>query len=372
MSKLPVYEGTAIRENPPAYAHAVSAVPIGTAPTLAPIPIPTHQQVQNEERARQFLTNKGWPEGLQNELIRTTHRVKQRYFIIDDSGSMSINDGNRIEITRHGAKVLKCSRWAELKQSIEFHAELADILQAPTEFRLLNGSAPINIGHMQDDGQSRAILEAIMENGPRGGTPLCRHIREVANEIRQKAAYFRQMGHSFSVTVFTDGEASDGTMSNAMRLLEGMPVWAVARLCTDDDNIVSYWNDIDQNIELEMDVLDDLFGECDEVMVNNDWLVYGEPLHRFREFGTPRKELDLLDEALLGADQMRATLAMVLGGQTKDYPHPLSDMNGLVEVIQKKLRTAPKTFSPRTRRQVEWIDTSKLVRRYGNSSCSIM
>ena len=34
MSKLPVYEGTAIRENPPAYAHAVSAVPIGTAPTL--------------------------------------------------------------------------------------------------------------------------------------------------------------------------------------------------------------------------------------------------------------------------------------------------------------------------------------------------
>lgn len=34
----------------------------------------------------------------------------------------------------------------------------------------------------------------------------------------------------------------------------------MVRLCTDEDRIVEYWNNIDAQLEVDMDVLDDLSG----------------------------------------------------------------------------------------------------------------
>jgi hypothetical protein len=51
----------------------------------------------------------------------------------------------------------------------------------------------------------------------------------------------------------------------AMRPLEKLPVWIVIRLCTDEDKMVDYWNNIDSVIELNMDVIDDPLGEAKEI-----------------------------------------------------------------------------------------------------------
>ena len=326
-----------------------------------------------ESRTRDFLTKHDFPSGLQESMMKTTEKVARRYFIVDDSGSMGMNDGNRLIKTSSGYKTVKCTRWAELKAAIDFHAEFAYRAHAPTEFRLLNGAQPIVIGEDEDDGQGVRVLKAVMDDGPRGATPLCRHIREVARDVNRIANELRRRNQIVVVTVFTDGEASDGTLSRAMKELVNLPIWTVVRLCTDEEHVVDYWNNIDSNIELEMDVLDDLFGECEEVMgARNDWLTYGEALHRFREFGTPRKEMDNLDESLLSQDHMRSVLAMLLGGSMRDYPHIEVDPEELFNIIEKKLAREPLVYNPKRKRMTKWIDTKKLASRYGAKKCTIM
>jgi hypothetical protein len=102
----------------------------------------------------------------------------------------------------------------------------------------------------------------------------------------------------------------------------------VIRLCTDESRIVDYWNNIDAELEINMDVLDDFESEAKECYVvstfcmtrtfffhffyfskkfelssaifywtfsdfylifcsqHNKWLTYGMPIQRMREFGT--------------------------------------------------------------------------------------
>lgn len=80
-------------------AHQVmpSAPPPHIPPALIVVPSPVSGMLptlQNEAGAREFLTARRWPEGLQNTFVANVSRTPLRYFICDDSGSMQTNDGN--------------------------------------------------------------------------------------------------------------------------------------------------------------------------------------------------------------------------------------------------------------------------------------
>jgi hypothetical protein len=118
----------------------------------------------------------------------------------------------------------------------------------------------------------------------------------VTEEIRRLAPALRAKNQKACLIIATDGESSDGDVAQAMQPLQQLPVWVVIRLCTDSERIVKYWNEIDDQLELDIDVIDDYCSEANEVATVNPWLTYGEPLHRLREFGISMKEFDLLDE----------------------------------------------------------------------------
>ena len=55
------------------------------------------------------------------------------------TGSMSTGDGHRIveSLSADTVKLVKCSRWSELQQTVAYHAQMASLMKAPTVFRLV-------------------------------------------------------------------------------------------------------------------------------------------------------------------------------------------------------------------------------------------
>jgi len=64
-----------------------------------------------------------------------------------------------------------------------------------------------------------------------------------------------------------------------------------------EEEVVRFWNELDEEVEFALDVVDDLHAEAKEIRAaGNHWLTYAPCLHMVREGGTRLKLLDLLDE----------------------------------------------------------------------------
>lgn len=147
----------------------------------------------NSSGAHAYLKDHKWPQGLAETLIRNLEKMPIRFVICDDSGSMMANDGHRFTLQSNGKmKNLACSRWSELTCSLRFHAGLAKHANATTEFRLLNNSLPIVIGGNHADPNSYDAFLTCLDSSPVGGTPLCRHIREITAKIQAMAPELRR------------------------------------------------------------------------------------------------------------------------------------------------------------------------------------
>ena len=60
-----------------------------------------------------------------------------RIWVVDNSGSMQKDDGNRIILSNSGnIKIAKCTRWEEIKECVEYHSQMAGLLEAETWFRV--------------------------------------------------------------------------------------------------------------------------------------------------------------------------------------------------------------------------------------------
>jgi hypothetical protein len=127
-------------------------------------------------------------------------------------------------------------------------------------------------------------------------------------------------------------------------------VWLVVRIFTDDEAIVQYYNDLDKQLELNVEVRDDWASEAEEIHIYNKWLNYDLLLHRIREMGFSNRIFDLLDERKLSKDELGEFFRILFGNSNMDgVPDPEADWKGFLASIAPPVENEKRLANPMKR-----------------------
>jgi hypothetical protein len=357
---------------------------------------------------RQGLQAEAYPAGLVMALRTTMTKFPLHIWVVDNSGSMSTSgDGHRFvgTSTANGSKnalrLVGCSRWAELQETVIYRAEKAALLEAPTIFRLLNnpGLDPKQFGvaNHRDNPKRRSLQEdlnaargTIRRTTPDGMTPLTKHVYEIREQVIEMKQQLMDAGQKVAIILATDGLPSDdygisydytrSEFEASLRSLQGLPVLVVVRLCTDNEDVVEYYNYLDGQMEWSLEVLDVFSGEAKEVHRHNAWLNYALPLHRLREMGFSYKVFDLLDKRPLTLTEAKEVLLVLLFCEDKlaRIPYPEIDFSGFMKKLWAIVNNEGNQWNPNWKGMTPWIDMKMLKTTYGggrrksSSACLIM
>ena len=141
-------------------------------------------------------------------------------------------------------KVVQSTRWQELTQDIEAAASLSHLIGARTEFYLLNpvGAKPIIVTGKRGE---LDVLKAGLGQ-PRDRTPLAQTTERIVDKVMDLAPSLLACGEKACVVIATDGKPTDGedAFQRAVERLLKLPVFLVFRLCTNDEDVIDYYNEL--------------------------------------------------------------------------------------------------------------------------------
>lgn len=186
-------------------------------------------------------------------------------------------------------------------------------------------------------------------------------------------------GLKVSVVIATDvlptddngnsGETESENFKNALQSLEGLPVWITIRLCTDDESVVEFNNNLDSQLELSTEILDDFIEEATEIHRHNKWLNYTLLIHRCREIGFHDRMFDFLYERKLTEEELHNFCMLILGKHRfNNIPEPSSDLKGFLSGIKPMLKREKKQWNPVKMATRPVIDYAKIRKTYGKKS----
>ena len=194
------------------------------------------------------LMKRGFSRGLSMALAANSQEFSQRIWIVDNSGSMQIEDGHKIATTSDRKVVTHTvTRWEEIQDTVLHHCDMAALMNSFTTFKLLNHPGPGIMsqefsvcqqgGNVADE--MRTARNTILRCRPIGTTPLASHIWEIHYMVRKMAPKLQRERKRVVLVIATDGLPTDDDgfigdavhedFMSALRSLEGLPVWLVVR-----------------------------------------------------------------------------------------------------------------------------------------------
>jgi len=383
---------------------AASAPPLGEAEVVQATLLPAapgasgqHRQTDSVEQVRAGMTELGVPLGLASLLAQEDQRIGLRIYLLDNSGSTATMDGSVAEQGQRGRYTFRnASRWEEVVALALDHARWNLAIGVPAEFMLLNSPCrengmPLVEGRdfvhvergsgMSDSQQVERLAALLNANGPRGVTPITLRVQEIHQRIQHDFSAMTRSGQFVFLCICTDGmpttpfsgqstPTDQQEMCAALRrICTELPVQLVIRLCTNDDATVEFYNRIDEEMELSMDILDDMKGEAEEIRkAGNGWFAYTPLLHRIREAGTMCKLIDLLDERKLTEPEV-VKLVQLLSNREKPFS---SNPATFVEELRTYTSSSAPVFNVASQRMEPFVDFRAVRMVLGLGRCSVM
>ena len=369
------------------------------------------------------LRRQGFPVGLAMQVGNTVATYPLRFWLVDNSGSMLTADGHQLRFHENDdsrTTVVNCTRWTELAATVEDHAKLAGLVQVSTVFRMLNDPrtahcpqefAVADPAMLQESerllegeefkkrsrrhfgmkkpessasfrkrriaAEVQRAVDTVRKTRPAGGTPLAPHLLEFRRRIVAVEHQLRQQSQQAVIVIATDGLPTDTAgeetedakeeLVDTLKSFQNLPVWVVIRLCTDNKQVVNFYNTLDQMLELPLEVCDDFLGESKEIHEHNPWLNYALPLHRMRESGFHHRIVDLLDERLLTKDELHEFLIVLFGEKAmRDAPNIHSEWPEYNIFLSCVNRAEGKHWRTHSRKTEHWIDMRRLNKMFGD------
>lgn len=218
-----------------------------------------------------------------------------------------------------------------------------------------------------------AVLDQMLRNTrPGGTTPLGERLREVQHRIQYDYFQLAQRGLRCVVIVATDGlptcagsnlpspAAQQEVVQVLRRITCELRAFAVVRLTTDEDDVVAYYNRVDEEEELALEVVDDLESEARELREKgNAWLTYSPLLHMLREAGTSVRLLDAVDERRLNPLEVQALAGHLVQRSDGEAPLP-GDPADFYRAVRSRLSELPLVYDPLRRCPMPCINEALL------------
>jgi hypothetical protein len=244
---------------------------------------------------------------------------------------------------------------------VKLLASLAEAAETPTEIRLLN-KEPLVVGiGSRNKISNLSKLMTQLECDPSGQTPICKHLYEISEQLRNMENELRASNKKALLIIMTDCESSDGDIVDVLKPLEGLPLQIIIRICSHEKEIIEHWQHINAQLDLEIYVLREVKAEADIVTENNSWVTYGEPLHRLREFGVMVPAIDKLNLRQLSKLEIRTVAQILVGSAIKPlFPDPNDHWDSFVTSVCDSADSSSKVFCPVNRKAVSWINNEEL------------
>ena len=337
-------------------------------PQIPPIPPQVNNSIFKTE------INSHYSRNYREEILRD--KCEYTFIVIDNSGSMQNQDGKKFYLNEKSEieKLEYITRWEEaIVKTIQIanyniarniiatyyllNPKKKDIWQIDIDCVTINPN-------LDNCYQKLEILEKTLLHytNIRGTTPL----DKITNQFR---IYLENLLEDvpISYNLITDGEPNnkitfEATLKN---LCKDYQIFMVINLCTDNENIINYYNELDKSIGNEicgLDVIDDLEGELQEIKnVGNDWFVYSFQLHLCRMSGCYSIIADLMDEGKYTKPQVLQLVKELLKIKNNDnLDNNIKNPTIYLGEIAECLKSQPRVFNFTTKKMEPPIDILKL------------